>query len=1000
MKAKYLRFMKNAVSLLIASLLISLNLFSQELTWKRYTVNDGLVQSQIQDIFQDDKGYLWICTRLGVSRFDGVHFENFTEKDGLLTHWPHQIEQDANGNMWILFYSGLTRYDGHSFSNFALSTNDVTSNAICPMSADSLVVYQLLENNVLLEHLLIKDRFIAAKQILLPTPLHQKLEMLSMNYDKASKTLWFTDNGGDLYSLTGEKLSKHDVAHLQGFQVGPDGKLYYVDNGNLYCLHNNSPKLLLQEVYKDNEVNIQLNLAIDKAGNVVMNHRNGNHAKIFSAHNRNITSINFPTSMKICFDAEQNLWVGSENGLYRANTLAIINYLPEKGGLNSNVWSITEGKKGEMYFASYYDGLQKLENGKFTTEKLLPSLPDGAQTNLAMGSMVDEDHNIYLTTNHYPMIKFDGKKFTIIPKINKQLSSFIIRKNRNDGSFMIGGNTYYIQLNKDMSYDTLKVYPGNGKSIVVTGIEADKYNRIWLGGFNGMSLLKGDSLIHLPTAEIPFDYGGNTLLRDHRDNLWIGNKNGLFFYNYQTFERIEYPELDDLIVSLITVGDTMLFIGSIQKIHMLNLKNFYAHKTVELISVGEDKGFIGIEPGQNGFFKDSKGYLWLPCNDRCIRIDPRMIETNTEPPKIYTTNLLALDKKMAWEKVNPDKAGPMRFSLQSDQKNLRFDFIGISLRHPQSVKYSFMLEGYDESWSEPIQTQSAVYTNLPPGNYHFKVKAVNADGVSSVKEAMMNFTIIPALYQRRSFQILMILIVALLFFAIGAYFMHLKRKKQRQELENQYYMSELRLLGIQNQIEPHFTYNALNSIAAAVLKEEKIIAYSYFVKLSQLMRTVLQTNNQLITTLEDEITFVTNYIHIQQLRFSNKFEYKINVSDDVNPQTIIPKMCIQTFTENAIKHGLLPSDCKGLLTINIYNEGDFLCVHVEDNGIGQEKARMLKTAGSTNGLKIMKGYFDHFNLLNSQKLEWKIINLQINGNGSEGTGAYVRIPRGFIYTKK
>jgi len=213
-------------------------------------------------------------------------------------------------------------------------------------------------------------------------------------------------------------------------------------------------------------------------------------------------------------------------------------------------------------------------------------------------------------------------------------------------------------------------------------------------------------------------------------------------------------------------------------------------------------------------------------------------------------------------------------------------------------------------------------------------------------------------------------------------------------------MSELRLLGIQNQIEPHYTYNALNSIAAAVLKEEKIIAYSYFVKLSQLMRTVLQTNSQLITTLEDEITFVTNYIHIQQLRFSNKFEFIINVADDVNPQTIIPKMCIQTFTENAIKHGLLPSDYKGLLTINIYNEGDFLCVHVEDNGIGQEKARMLKTAGSTNGLKIMKGYFDHFNLLNSQKLEWKIINLQINGNGSEGTGAYVRIPRGFIYTKK
>lgn len=995
--------MKNVVSLflLITALLFSLSIFSQELAWHRYTVNDGLVQSQITDIFQDDKGYLWICTRMGVSRFDGIHFDNFTEKDGLLTHWPYQIEQDDKGNMWMLFPNGLTRYDGLSFSNFLFPYTDVLSAAVCPVSADSVVFYQLLTNNVLLEHFLINDRFIAGKKIPLPRPLHQRPEMISMIYDKVSKTLWFTDNGGDLYSLTGGKLSKHDVGHLQGFRPGPDGKLYYVDSGNLYSLHNNSTTLLRSEVYKDNKATIELKLAIDKAGNVVMNHRNENRAKIFSAHNKNITDIKFPISLKMFFDAEQNLWLGTENGLYRASTLSIINFLPEKDGLNSNVWSITEGKKGEIYFASYYNGLQKFENGKFTTVKSLPSLPDGSQTNLAMGSLVDADHNIFLTTNHYPMIKFDGSEFTIIPKINIPLSSFVIRKNQNDGSFIIGGNTYFIRINQDMSsYDTLRVYPGNGKSRVITGIEADKFNRIWLGGFNGISLLRDDSLIHLPTAEFPFDYGGNTLLRDHRDNLWIGNKNGLFFYNYQTFEKIGDAHLNDLVASLITTGDSMLYLGSIKKIYVLNLKRFYEDKQVEIISIGEDKGFTGIEPGQNGFFKDSKGYLWLPCNDRCIRIDPHLVSTNIEPPKVYITNLLALDHKMAWKKVDPEKVGQTRFSLNSSDKNLRFDFVGISLRHPQSVEYFFMLEGYDENWSEPVQTQSAVYTNLPPGNYRFKVKAINADGTSSLNQATVNFTIIPALYQRRSFQILVILIVSLLFFATGAYVMHLKRKKQQQELEMDYAMSELRLLGIQNQIEPHFTYNALNSIASAVLKEEKTIAYSYFVKLSQLMRTVLQTNNQLITTLEDEIAFVTNYIHIQQLRFSNKFDYKITIADDVNLQTIIPKMCIQTFTENAIKHGLLPSDSKGLLTIKIHNEASFLNIHVEDNGIGQEKAKTLKTGGSSNGLQIMQEYFDHFNLLNSQKLEWKIINFQINGNASEGTGAYIRIPRGFIYSKK
>jgi ligand-binding sensor domain-containing protein len=990
------------LSLLIASQLFSLNLYSQELTWKQYTVNDGLVQSQINKIFQDNKGYLWISTRFGVSRFDGIHFENFTEKDGLLSNWAGQIEQDAKGNIWILFSNGLTRYDGLSFKNFIFPAHlkDKISITYYPVSADSVVIYQLSKNNVLKEFFLINDNFSSGKQIQFLATLAERPNMPVIKYDKVSKTLWIVDKAGLLYSYKKGTLKKHDLKYLQGLQPGPDGKFYYIDDGSLYCLQNDQTKLLLRDTFKHDDINNRFDLAIDKTGNIVVSYLNANRAKIFSAINSSITDIHFPISIDFVFDKEQNLWAGTENGLYRANSLSIINFLPEKGGLNTNVWSITEGKTGEIYFSSYYDGLQQYKNGKFTLEKTLPTLPNGSKTYLAMGSMVDADHNIYLTTQYYPMIKFDGQTFTILPKLKKPIPSFIIRQNRNDGSLMIGGISYYVKVNKDMTFDSLKVLPGNGKSTVVTGIEADKYNRIWLGGFNGMSMLLGDSLIHLPTAEFPFENGGNTLLRDHRDNMWIGNKNGLYFYNYNNFEKIGHPLLNDLVVSLITVGDTMLFIGSINKIYKLNLKNFYAHKPVELISVGEDKGFVGIEPGQNGFFKDSKGYLWLPCNDRCVRLDPQMLHTNAEPPRVYITNLQVLDEKMAWKKVASNEDETVRFSLQHDEKNLKFDFIGISLRHPQGVMYSFMLEGYDENWSEPAPAQSAVYTNLPPGNYRFKVKAANTDGITAIKQAIVNFTIVPALYQKRWFQLLIILIAATLLFTTGAYVMHLRRKKQRQELENDYNMSELRLLAIQNQIEPHFTYNALNTIAAAVLKEEKTVAYSYFVKLSQLMRTVLQTNSQLITTLEDEIIFVTNYLQIQQLRFTNKFDFIIEVADDVEQHTIIPKMCIQTFSENAIKHGLLPKPDKGRLSISIFNEGDFLCIHLEDNGIGQDKARLLQTNGSSNGLKIMKGYFEHFNLLNDKKLDWQIVDLYTFDKESRGTGVYVRIPRGFVYSKR
>lgn len=993
--------MKKVTLPILLLLLFSLHLFAQELTWKRFTVNDGLVQSQVNAIFQDSKGYLWISTRLGISRFDGIHFENFTEKDGLLSSWAHQIVEDDQGYIWIVFTNGLTRYDGHSFDSFVYPNQiEIASYTLVSLSPDSLVMYQLLKSNTLREVFISKGQFTIGKQVQLPPAAAEPIGHLSLKYDQVLKTLWFTDFIGDLYCYKAGVLQKQDFVRIQGFQSGPDGKLYYIDDGSLYWVENDRTQLILRDAFRDADKNARLGIAVDKTGNILVYESFKKQATLISAVTLQVTKIKFPQADNHFFDQEGNLWISTENGLYFTNSLSIINFLPEKGGMNPNIWNITEEKNGDIFFGSYFDGLQRFNNGKFTLEKTLPTLPNGTQTFLAMGSLVDAAHNIYLTTQHYPMIKYDGQKFTVFPKINKPIASFIIRQNRNDSSIMIGAHHYYLKVNKDQTFDSLRVQPGNGKSAVVTGIEADKFNRIWLGGFNGMSLLIGDSLIHLPTAEFPFEFGGNTLLRDHKDNIWIGNKSGLYLYDYQNFEKIEDPLLNDLVLSLMPLGDTMLFIGTIKGIIAFDMKSYYANKTIQLMAIGEDKGFVGIEPGQNGFFKDSKGYLWLPNNDRVVRIDPGQVKKNPYPPKVYITQIYLLGEKMNWLKHVQNNNGQQSFSFNSDEKNLKFEFIGISFRQPQGVTYSHQLEGYDAGWSPPSNERSAVYTNLPPGNYRFKVKAANADGVWSENEAMLQFTIVPKLYQKLWFLIAFGLLAAFLMLALGAYVMSIKRKKQQKQLEDDYKLSELRLLGIQNQIEPHFTYNAINTIAAAVLKEEKNIAYSYFVKLSQLMRTILQTNNQLITTVEGELTFVTNYLQIQQLRFNNSFDFIIEVGDDVQLQTVIPKMCIQTFAENAVKHGLLPKTEKGRLIISIFNEDDFLCINVFDDGIGRERAQALKTNGSTNGLKIMKGYFEHFNLLNSKKLNWQIVDEYSADNQPGGTKVYVKIPRGFIYTKK
>ena len=991
---------------LITSLLFSINLFSQELTWERYTVNDGLVQSQAHTTFQDSRGFLWICTRVGVSRFDGIHFENFTEKNGLTGQWIREICEDSGQNIWFLSNHGLSCYNGDTMVSYpfpAKIKNDKNYGfKMQPLSSDSLFIYQLLKSGKLQGFCLSEGKYSLANEYETGIDnMASKFYYIS-NYDPLGNAHWFAIDHQALYTVKSGilKKSSHRFQNVQAILPNGDGKLYYLENGYLFYLENEQPRQLSHDPIPGMTRNELYRMAIDKEGNIIISEDYQRTAHLFKPPFYEKSILKIPLSNSLFFDREDNLWMGSETGLYKASTLSILNYLPDKEGMHENVWSVTEGKNGHMYFSSFHDGLQRLENGKFHQVKGFPRLPDGKPANLLMGSISDEEGNIFLTSNQFPMIKFDGKSFTPLPYFGKTASSFIIRQNKQNGDLLVGGQEYFYKYDKNMQVRRWPVHPGNGKSKTVTGLETDNMSRIWLGGFNGMSMLIGDSLIHLPTKEFPFEHGGNTLLRDHKDNMWIGNSKGLFFYDYQTFENMKHPLLDDFILSLIEVGDSTLFIGSIKRIYMLNLKRFYADGSLDVIAIGEDKGFQGIEPGQNGFYKDSQGYLWLPCTDRVVKIDPGLIRKNAEPPIVYITGVQVMGGDMNWRKVDHEQADSLRFHIKDDEKDLKFDFIGISLRHPQGVSYSSMLEGYDNGWSEPTHERSVVYTNLPPGEYRFMVKATNTDGVWSTNQTILSFSIVPALYQRLWFQILVILLLASLFFAIGAYVMHLRRKKQRHEVENERKISELRLLAIQNQMEPHFTYNALNTIAAAVLKEEKMVAYNYFVKLSHLMRTILQYNNQLITTLDEEIAFVSTFVQIQQFRFTDKFDFIVEVAGDVNTQTIIPKMCIQTFVENAIKHGLMSKPDKGQLKVSVFYEGEFLCIHVADNGIGQEKAQLLKTGGSSNGLKIMKGYFDHFNLLNTKKLEWQMEDLATFDKKSNGTAVYIRIPKGFVYSKK
>ncbi len=222
------------------------------------------------------------------------------------------------------------------------------------------------------------------------------------------------------------------------------------------------------------------------------------------------------------------------------------------------------------------------------------------------------------------------------------------------------------------------------------------------------------------------------------------------------------------------------------------------------------------------------------------------------------------------------------------------------------------------------------------------------------------------------------------------------RKVQKAQLQSKFeikqQITELQLKTIKNQMEPHFTFNALNSIASVIYDEDKDVAYDYLSKISRLIRTTLENADKITRTLDEEIKFVTNYLELQKFRFKEKFEFSIQIEETLNLNITVPKMIIQIYAENAVKHGLVHKTHSGLLKIELKKKDNCLIIEVEDDGVGRKKALEIGSRSTGKGQQIMRQYYNLFNSTSKAKIENKIIDLKDNNGNATGTRVIIKVP--------
>ena len=252
--------------------------------------------------------------------------------------------------------------------------------------------------------------------------------------------------------------------------------------------------------------------------------------------------------------------------------------------------------------------------------------------------------------------------------------------------------------------------------------------------------------------------------------------------------------------------------------------------------------------------------------------------------------------------------------------------------------------------------------------------------------------------KRNNLQLLFAVLFALLL--SGIIFLIYNRRQLKKTLTLQKELAEYEQKALHLQMNPHFVFNCLGSISSFIVQNGTDSAIKYLSKFSKLMRLTLEYSKEALIPIDKEIESLQNYLELEQLRFNQKFDFKISKSNDIEDDMAIPPLLLQPFVENSIIHGLIPKAEKGLILINFSIEKESLFCIIEDNGIGFDKSKEIKetlvTVHKSMALDITKKRLEMMEASTSQKANVSIEELKKESGEILGTKVILNLPIQYI----
>lgn len=997
----------------ILNCLLLHDLTGQSYIITHYTSKDGLANDNVRDKIADSSGFLWMATWDGLTRYDGTEFHNYYHNPGDSSTIPYfsvnRVVIDAKDNLWVAADNGQVSMLNRATDKFT------TIGSLDSHSLQGLVNFESGPDGCLY--------FVLASEVLIYDPATGKSSSFGWSGENAdsldllfARYLIIFDREKHIW-LAGDKILEIE---LLADKDGRTGKAMISSINRVERKAGRVGTFFDQTGYS--------RMTYDRSGRMLLASRTGlflyeKDSKLFREYSDSVEKISFADTLPVIyFDRGKglNIWLPESD--------SVMTIPSDECGLPMVMYT----HDPSLIWISYLTvggtpaGICKIIITPYSFTIIDP-FPEKNNPLNVFGIIEDSHKGLWIAArdrNYLIRIDSDGSASRI-----NTLTDSDINRLWHPRSFLSDTNGlwigYYLRdlLYYDLRTGQLRKYysgrevhttcfNGNGKILIgdrgiirfdpVSGNSerllslSDSMgiytfyldgNILW-GGCNYSLLLKYDvstgchEFIRLTEGITNIE----NICPGTDGELWLALLgSGVCRYNPATGSKTFYTTATGLsnntTYSILRDRPGNFWVSTNDGISVINQLNG------QIRSYGSNDGLMIHEFNSDAAFASDDGMFYFGGVGGVVRFSPEQVlrsqTSNTQNNILITSLDVSGTRRILTEPVY--KADTILFGKGED--DFHISFIVPEYRYPEKIKYRYRLGDESESWNLTDYTnRNIAFSNLEPGWHKLEIQATGADG-SWTRSRKVAIYVRPFFYQTIFFRIAAPMTVTLLL-SLLAYFLFAQfRQKEKQKRE------ALRHQALRGQMNPHFIFNALNSINYFISRNDRLSANRYIADFSKLIRTALTNLNEEFVRLSTELESIEDYLKIEHLRFGDRFDYSITVGREIVPGSItVSPGLIQPFIENAIWHGIMGLEGrKGLISLTFSMRNKTLVCTIDDDGIGRTRSEAMKDGNSgkkSRGIELARERLGIINNLQSASCQIRISDLYPD---RKDTGTHVEI---------